>query len=209
MAEAKTQGQAAPLVRPLRLDDYADVETITPDQCIAHLKILSAIADLRDSISRTDQLFSIDDRQIGAFEDTARMTKAHALLREKRWEIYVARAVDRFTTWFMTCVNFDALGSNQGLVTLADIEKGAAYHRLPEWNYRITWSQDLLPPLGSEFSPLLRCSRVYMLTANRCPDGLACVHAQSPRLFGRLSPSRKDELLGHGHAMESCQCMHR
>jgi hypothetical protein len=151
MAQAKTQGQGAPLVRSLRLGDYADVEAITPDQCIAHLKILSAIADLRDSVSRMDKLFSIDDRQIGAFGDTARMTKAHALLREKRWEIYVARAVDRFTTWLMTCVNVDAVGPNQGLVTLADIEKGTTYHRLPEWNYRITWDRDLLPPLGRSF----------------------------------------------------------
>ncbi|KAL1958397.1 hypothetical protein VTO42DRAFT_4498 [Malbranchea cinnamomea] len=135
-------------IRPLRLGEYADVETVTPDECIAHLKLLSAMTDLRDTISRTDGLFSVHDSQIGpSSADGQQRAKALALLREKRWQIYVSRAVDRFTKWIQNCIRVDhGLGWNNGVITMEEAEK-AGCRAWTRWNYRIPWTVEMLPPL--------------------------------------------------------------
>lgn len=44
-------------IRALHLDDSPTTQTISRDACIAHLKLLASISDLRDSISTANDLF--------------------------------------------------------------------------------------------------------------------------------------------------------
>lgn len=97
---------------------------VAVDECIVHLKLLSAIAILRNSIKGTDQLFGIHDSDAGYFADPQKQVQAAARIREKRWAVYVARAVDRFTVWWQTCV-----------------PNGPAEAKL-------IWSPNMMPPLG-------------------------------------------------------------
>lgn len=75
--------------------------TISKEQCIAHLKLLSAFAELRVTVSNTDGLFGIHNSQADKFVDEKSKSIALARIREKRWAIYTSRAVDRYTTWWL------------------------------------------------------------------------------------------------------------
>lgn len=69
------------------------------NECIAHLKLLECFYRLRQKIGSTDGLFGISDRLVLDIEDGERSPSLLAKLAEKRWAIYVARAVDRFEAW--------------------------------------------------------------------------------------------------------------
>lgn len=117
----------------------------SPDQCLAHLKLLEAVHTLREDISNRDGVFQIWDRFAKHQHDPP---KARTAICEKRWEIYVAKAVQRFEKWWTVCVEKDA--------------KRLEYKQIPEvfqkfedeQNEKIT--SDLpftdLPPLGMTFS---------------------------------------------------------
>ncbi|KAI9928134.1 hypothetical protein MW887_002167 [Aspergillus wentii] len=77
--------------------------TVTSDECIAHLKFLGALADLRELISQKDGLFGLYDDQVNRVPPE-RANEASARIREKRWAVYVARAVDRFTIWWEAAI---------------------------------------------------------------------------------------------------------
>jgi hypothetical protein len=122
--------------------------TVTTDECIAHLKLLACFADLRDKVATTDGLFNVHDREIDRFAGTQERSEAAALLREKRWAVYVTRAVDRYTAWLLNCVPTDGMGLNNGIVTMSDLETRGIFDHYPEWTTRIRWTEDMLPPLG-------------------------------------------------------------
>jgi len=65
-------------------------------------------------------------------------------MHEKRWALYVARAVDRFQDWWtkVLCYNKSRL---QWKEMLTD---SAGFARFTEVQYRINWKQEMLPPLG-------------------------------------------------------------
>ncbi|GIZ48037.1 hypothetical protein CKM354_001111200 [Cercospora kikuchii] len=74
----------------------------TSEECIAHLKMLECFYRLRQSVASQDGLFGIRDDVITA-QNIPMDDKASALLAklgEKRWAIYVQRAVDRFASWW-------------------------------------------------------------------------------------------------------------
>ena len=68
----------------------------TEDQCLAHLKLLEVIHLLRGDISSRDGLFNIWD---SFATDKMQKEKHRITIREKRWAVYVAKAVHRFTIW--------------------------------------------------------------------------------------------------------------
>ena len=72
--------------RQLNLTQPADIPT--SDQCIAHLRLLEAIYRLRQRVEE------------GVYDSAASSSNA-APAREKRWAIYVAKAVLRFYCWWM------------------------------------------------------------------------------------------------------------
>ncbi|TID21286.1 hypothetical protein E2P81_ATG04572 [Venturia nashicola] len=129
---------------------------ISADQCTAHLKLLEAFNQLREDIGQTQGLFGIKDPKFDSPETTdpyhhAQSPQALAKLRiaEKRWSVYVARAVDRFERWYNACVPAtmggapcDRLTGNQ-LLTKKGLDK-VAYHGLPIKQLTLP---DQVPPL--------------------------------------------------------------
>lgn len=115
-------------------------ETISRDECVAHLKFLAVLADLREAVAGTDGLFGLMDPDPKIFREEA--GEAGARIKEKRWAIYVTRAVDRYAVWWRTCVR-----ASRAPVTTADLETNA-YDYITEWNNEILWSAERLPPLG-------------------------------------------------------------
>ncbi|RDK39342.1 hypothetical protein M752DRAFT_255757 [Aspergillus phoenicis ATCC 13157] len=112
---------------------------ITPKQCVTHLKLLSAFAELRDVISNNDGLFGLYDQ--GENRENVARDNYQDLVREKRWAVYVARAVKRYTDWWFRC-----LPSQKPLPTMADIRKDA-YAKVVKPNKIVQWHEDVLPPL--------------------------------------------------------------
>ncbi|KAJ5520066.1 hypothetical protein N7463_000519 [Penicillium fimorum] len=108
-------------------------ETVDIDECITHLKFLSATAKLRNFIRGKDKLFGVHDNEVRNFSDPRKQVQAAARIREKRWAVYVARAVDRFTVWWQTCL--PSL-NNSRISTLNSSSKA-----------KIAWSANILPPL--------------------------------------------------------------
>ncbi len=116
------------------------------DECIAHLKFLSVLASLREDISETDGLFGIMDASASAFGSSE--GKAMAKIREKRWAVYVARAVDRFESWFNTLPN-SKVGSGQGgRLRMQDIFHSRDFETLVNpGGRRLSWTAEFMPPL--------------------------------------------------------------
>lgn len=86
-------------------------ENVTVDTCLAHLKLLFAFQNLKESIGYSDGLWQIYDSRLfpdgkgadmlGENESLDDETKKNlTLLREKRWALYVARAAHRYEVWW-------------------------------------------------------------------------------------------------------------
>ncbi|KAI0015495.1 hypothetical protein F4780DRAFT_773515 [Xylariomycetidae sp. FL0641] len=76
------------------------------DPCLAHLKLLYAFQTLKDDIGYTDGLWQLfDTRAASNLADKDpnlknETTKELAMIREKRWALFIARAVDRYESWW-------------------------------------------------------------------------------------------------------------
>lgn len=143
-------------------DEHSDVRYgISEDTCLAHLKLLHAIQAMKEDIGYTDGLWNIwnsrgkwalDDLRIDGdwpmirmLEKTnsATVTKAgHARIREKRWALFVARAVDRYEAWWQSLVETDML-TEKDMMTPDDLK----YRKFPNAN-KLKWKEKMLPPLG-------------------------------------------------------------
>ncbi|KAJ5090141.1 hypothetical protein N7532_008825 [Penicillium argentinense] len=118
-------------------------DTVAADECIIHLKLLSTIANLRKFIKGTDRLFGIHDSEAKNFSDPRKQSQAVTRLEEKRWAVYVARAVDRFTVWWQTCL------PNLDTRNISSLSKSEA---------KIAWPASMMPPLD-----VLMVWHAYML----------------------------------------------
>lgn len=129
-------------IPPLHFPDpgHAESTTVEKDRCILHLKLLASLADLREAICTIDGLFGIHDSQAFKFEEGTNRTKALIRIREKRWAVYTARAVDRYADWWTQCVPVSEAYPNIDLVVF-DPDS-------PNGTYPSTWSAKDLPPLG-------------------------------------------------------------
>jgi hypothetical protein len=76
------------------------LEIPTPAECIAHLKLLHAFAKLRHEIGNHDGLFGISMETVDA-KDMNTHTMAERI-RDKRWSVFVTKAVARFEKWWDT-----------------------------------------------------------------------------------------------------------
>ncbi|CAG8898863.1 unnamed protein product [Penicillium egyptiacum] len=118
----------------LSCDGFSRSEgTVVIDECITHLKLLSTIAKLRNFIKGTDKLFGIHDSEVRNFSDPRKQAQAAARIQEKRWAVYVARAVDRFTVWWQTCLP----KLNTSRISKLNSSSDA----------KIAWSANVMPPL--------------------------------------------------------------
>ncbi len=127
----------------LKLDDHADTPTV--DQCIAHLKLLEAFSRLREDIGYQSGLFGIHDP-----DKPLPDAQTAAFLREKRWAVYVARAVDRFQMWWTKALPAMPSGASLGRrLRRSDLAHGSEYKLWDESSVSgICFTPDYLPPLG-------------------------------------------------------------
>lgn len=116
--------------------------TATVTQCIAHLKLLSVFADLRATVSTDNGLFGIHDSQADQFLDEQSKNLALARIREKRWAVYVTRAVDRYTDWWHNCAPSSGKAPSVNDLPYND------YRLITEDLKPVEWSSKELPPLG-------------------------------------------------------------
>jgi hypothetical protein len=114
------------------------------DQCLAHLKLLSAFYALKEDIGYTDTLYGLSDSRceiLGQGRD-----EALAKMREKRWSLYVARARERFEEWWVKVLcpreGGRRLLSKEMLITNSDFMNFTQRGR-PQ-----VWTVEMLPPLG-------------------------------------------------------------
>ncbi|KAL4895138.1 hypothetical protein BDV59DRAFT_192076 [Aspergillus ambiguus] len=113
--------------------------TVTRDQCIAHLKFLAVLADLRDTIGNTSGLFGLADADPRVFcEET---NEAQIRIKEKRWAVYTTRAVERYTVWWNTCVD-----NRRPRTTTGDLYS-SDYGSMTTLKHPMDWQPNILPPL--------------------------------------------------------------
>jgi hypothetical protein len=125
----------------LRLD-HSNQEVI-PDvvSCLTHLKLLRAFEQLKQKIGYTDGLWDIwDSRSQGKIEILAK-------LREKRWAVYVARAVDRYEAWWKSFVP-DMLTEKDMLKGESKGARSANFQSFTSAHEPLRWSKEILPPPG-------------------------------------------------------------
>ncbi|EED20429.1 conserved hypothetical protein [Talaromyces stipitatus ATCC 10500] len=125
-------------IPPLTFPDPGLV--VEKDRCILHLKLLAALADLRETISTIDGLFGIHDSQADKFGDETSKTKALIRIREKRWAVYTARAVDRYADWWKNCVPVSETSPTVSMM------RSSGYVALTS-STPISWTAKNLPPL--------------------------------------------------------------
>jgi hypothetical protein len=162
-----------------QLDIKADKDGFpTPEHCLAHLKLLEAFYALKDEVAYTDGAFSIFDSRAPGTEEsiagdeqaTRKRLEALAQIREKRWALFVTRAVDRFEVWWakMLAPMDEAASRDPGVgagflgrLTTAVMTTPQAFENFvgssmlgsqpKEW----TWTADMLPPLGECLTPIV------------------------------------------------------
>ncbi|KAG0645916.1 Glycine-rich domain-containing 2 [Hyphodiscus hymeniophilus] len=114
------------------------------DQCLAHLKLLSAFYALKEDVGYTDDLFGLSDSRCEILEGEQR-NEALAKTREKRWALFVARAKERFEEWWVNVLcpreGGRRLLGKEMLITNPDFMSFTQKGR-PQ-----TWTVDMLPPL--------------------------------------------------------------
>lgn len=148
------------LQKPLK-DGSQFYNTVSEGVCLVHLKLLHAIQNMKEDVGYTDGLFGIwdslvtdskglafDSIPLPAGTNTTKMTENDkrqillSKLREKRWAIFVARAVDRYETWW----------ASQGGIMLTEddmsVADGSNYMRYPGMKSQFVWKDSMLPPLG-------------------------------------------------------------
>lgn len=111
----------------------------TEDECIAHLKLLEAISQLREDVGATDGLYGIFDRMA---EGTEQAEKVLSKMREKRWAIYVVQASRRFEAWFQS------LERDSQTMTLDGMKSGGQFKAFFQGASAFPFPQHSLPPLG-------------------------------------------------------------
>ncbi|KAL7972720.1 hypothetical protein HDV63DRAFT_369955 [Trichoderma sp. SZMC 28014] len=131
------------------------------DTCLAHLKLLHAIHSLKEDVGYNDGLWGLwDDRadkdtdiildgalpsgvKLDSLSKDEKTKLALSRLREKRWAIFLARAVDRYEAWW------SAITRNKEMLTETDMTKkhDSRYIDFPTSGAPLPWSNDNIPPL--------------------------------------------------------------
>ncbi|KAK9234068.1 hypothetical protein V1525DRAFT_414242 [Lipomyces kononenkoae] len=147
---AKTTKQEAPpsynlgdpgtSLTKLNLDQPAAHQPPSVDQCVAHLKLLTAFANLREDISTSESLFGLSDSLAEKLTDEDKKDVLPKI-REKRWQVYVSRAVDRFGVWWEKCLPSSRMLQQQ------DLTWDGHFDSITDSGRVINWSPDRFPPL--------------------------------------------------------------
>lgn len=132
--------------------------SITPThaETIAHLKVLEAFYRLRQNIGSTDGLYGISNSTVTSLTPSNdEQSELLARLAEKRWAIYLTKAVGRFEKWT------SAVFLSYGCITTSILSTDGETGRLVEPGYGaqpIAFTRDVMPPID-----ILMVWHAYML----------------------------------------------
>lgn len=133
----------------------------TPDRCIAHLKFLEALHQLRDNVASTDGLFGIatpPEKKSEKPSEKKENSDAQIAVREKRWAVYVARAVERFEAWWTKCVPATIAGAPAERLNADGYLNLTSEHIAMTGQPIAQLSRENLPPLGRSMAYPNRCT---------------------------------------------------
>jgi len=154
---------------------------------VAHLRLLHAFDTLKASIGYRNGLWSIYDsraRKPGADGRVSEDSSVLAKLREKRWAVYLGRAVDRYVAWWESFVPERLLESDMLKPERGGAEPSEKYGKFMQGD-GIVWTAEILPPLGE----LLAKKRIPAKTSLISVDVLLVFHTHllNPRFFLEVS----------------------
>lgn len=114
------------------------------DLCLAHLKLLKVFHLLKEDVGYTDGLFGLWDArcELPVVEDR---DKAFVVMREKRWALYIARAVERFEDWWLKVLCEQESASR---LRQKDMTMNSEFMDFPKNGVAKAWSTSMLPPKG-------------------------------------------------------------
>ncbi|KAI1138140.1 hypothetical protein F5Y05DRAFT_418995 [Hypoxylon sp. FL0543] len=134
------------------LDLSSWTSEVTPDTCLAHLKLLHAFQNLKEDVGYMDGLWGLfDSRAIPQHEKKSDVIEKNlklddeagkrlAGLREKRWALFVARAVDRYEEWWGKL--------SKSSLSEYDMEQDSErYSGFTSKSNPLSWAENILPPL--------------------------------------------------------------
>ncbi|KAI9821079.1 MAG: hypothetical protein M1827_003813 [Pycnora praestabilis] len=125
----------------------------TTAQCMAHLKLLEAFSQLREDVGTNDGLFDVSNSVVQKGDQYSMVKVA-----EKRWSIYVARAVDRFERWWTTAIPRTKDGVSRNYLTLAELNRDRGFEKSILRAKPLKLTSNDLPPLD-----VLMVWHAYML----------------------------------------------
>ena len=117
----------------------------TPDQCVAHLKLLEAISQLREDVGSSNGLYGLFDTLAASQPEGRDRDQLLGRIREKRWAIYVQLAARRFETWFST------VEPGTPMITLSAMDS-SSYKEIEKSKRALVFTRDNMPPLGKSNS---------------------------------------------------------
>ncbi|KAL2195576.1 hypothetical protein P885DRAFT_40172 [Corynascus similis CBS 632.67] len=144
------------------------------DTCLAHLKLLFAFQWMKEDVGFTDGLWELWDSNAGHIEEWMRRPEKGPIgerqttgdgeaerkvamggktlrylsnIREKRWSLFVARAVDRYQIWWQYLMEF--LPGEPLKEYNMDSPGSLQYSGFPcQSDSVLHWREDMLPPLA-------------------------------------------------------------
>jgi hypothetical protein len=133
------------------------IETnLTVESCLVHLKLLHAFSVLKEDVGYTDGLFGLWDNWVeganidlpqdsipATSDDAEQKMLTLSKIREKRWALFVARAVVRYESWWRSLKGNPL---HEADMTNADSPKFMNFSKSQE---RMNWTERQLPPLGN------------------------------------------------------------
>jgi hypothetical protein len=127
----------------LKISEQDNLAFPDANLCLAHLKLLTVFHNLKEDIGYTDGLFDLWDSRCDIAENRG---EALAKTREKRWALYIARAVERFQEWWLK-----VLCRQEESTRLTRNEMAASNRRFidfPKTGLIRRWDTAGLPPIG-------------------------------------------------------------
>jgi hypothetical protein len=147
----------------LSISDEPSLDIPQVNETIAHLKTLECFYRLKQNIASADGIFGIDNAKIVDIARTSSLANGDGAdeflprLGEKRWAIYVSRAVDRFHAWISTAV------PAAPIPTIAELEESG---RNDQILMEASYVRHRMPPIDRSNMPpvdVLMVWHAYML----------------------------------------------
>ncbi|KAK6070905.1 alpha-ketoglutarate-dependent sulfonate dioxygenase [Seiridium cupressi] len=141
----------------LRLEDSEHSSFPPAAFMLVHLKLLQAFENLKHTVGNCDGLWDIWDHANDASTESHQMQEQRqrysSKAREKRWAVFVARAVDRYESWWKSFVP-DMLTDND---MLAESGQGSKYGAFVSQDEAVIWTPESLPPFEEIAVPWTTC----------------------------------------------------